>query len=68
MDTTNLIHILNDGAYFSLHTNALQKSTSDITIIIVGNGHSDQSSNPEWNTNTLGNSMNPIILPPAIGK
>ena len=40
--------------------------------IVVGNGHSDTSSNPgediSLSTNTLGKGMNPIILPPAMGK
>ena len=41
-------------------------------VIVVGNGHGDSSSNPGrgWlhSTNTLGKGMNPIILPPAMGK
>ena len=42
-------------------------------IIVVGNGHDDTSSNPgrdciSHSTNTLGKGMNPIILPPAMGK
>ena len=36
-----------------------------VMVIIVGNGHGDTSSN---STNTLGKGMNPIILPPAMGK
>ena len=45
-----------------------------VMIIIVGNGHSDTSSNLDetdrisHSTNTLGKGMNPIILPPAMGK
>ena len=43
-----------------------------VMIIIVGNGHGDMSSNlgRDWLhfTNTLGKGMNPIILPPAMGK
>ena len=45
-----------------------------VVIIVVGNGHGDTSSNPgrDWlhfhSTNTLGEGMNPIILPPAMGK
>ena len=44
-----------------------------VMVIIVGNGHGDTSSNPEadcisHSTNTLGKGMNPIILPPAMGK
>ena len=41
-------------------------------VIVVGNGHGDTSSNPGRDslhcTNTLGKGMNPIILPPAMGK
>ena len=41
-------------------------------VIIGGNGHSNTSSNSgqDWlhSTNTLGKGMNPIILPPAMGK
>ena len=43
-------------------------------VIVVGNGHGDTSSNPDeidyisHSTNTLGKAMNPIILPPAMGK
>ena len=43
-------------------------------VIVVGNGHGDTSSNPDEadcisrSTNTLGKGMNPIILPPAMGK
>ena len=45
-----------------------------VMVIIVGNGHGNMSSNPDetdcisHSTNTLGKSMNPIILPPAMGK
>ena len=43
-----------------------------VMVIVVGNGHGDTSSNPGrgWShsTNTLGKGMNPIILPPAMGK
>ena len=43
-------------------------------LIVVGNGHSATSSNLEetdyisHNTNTIKKGMNPIILPPAMGK
>ena len=43
-------------------------------VIVVGNGHGDTGSNPDETdcishcTNTLGKGMNPIILPPAMGK
>ena len=42
--------------------------------IVVGSGHGDTSSNLDETdcishcTNTLGKGMNPIILPPAMGK
>ena len=39
-----------------------------VMVIVVGIGHGDTSSNPGHNTNTLGKGMNPIILPPAMGK
>ena len=46
-----------------------------VMVIVVGNGHSDTSSNPErvsWhffhNNNTLGKDIKPIIIPPAIEK
>ena len=42
-----------------------------VMVIIVGNGHSDTSSNPHCishSTNTLGKGINPIILPSAMGK
>ena len=47
--------------------------TRGVVVIVVGNGHGDTSSNPEWDcisqsTNTLGKGMNPITLPPAMGK
>ena len=40
-------------------------------VIVVVNGHGDTSSKPDCishSTNTLGKCMNPIILPPAMGK
>ena len=42
-----------------------------VMVIVVGNGHGDTSSNPDCishRTNTLGKGMNPIILPPTMGK
>ena len=45
-----------------------------VIVIVIGNGHGDMSSNPglanciSHHTNTLGKGMNPIILPPAMGK
>ena len=43
-------------------------------VIVVGNGHGDTCSNPGRDdcishcTNTLGKGMNPITLPPVMGK
>ena len=42
-------------------------------VIVIGNGHDNMSSNPgqdciSHSTNTIGKCMNPIILPPAMGK
>ena len=45
-----------------------------VMVIVVGNGHGDTTSNLDeadcisHGTNTLGKAMNPIILPPAMGK
>ena len=42
-----------------------------VMVIVVGNEHGDTSSNHDCIshiTNTLGKGMNPIILPPAMGK
>ncbi len=44
-----------------------------VMVIVLGNGHVDTSSNPgrdsiSHSTNTLGQGMNPIIFPPAMGK
>ena len=44
-----------------------------VMVIVAGYGHGDTSSNPgpdciSHSTNTLGKGMNPIILPPAMGK
>ena len=45
-----------------------------VMVIVVGNEHSNTSSNLDktdcisHSTNTLGKGMNPIILPPAMGK
>ena len=37
----------------------------NVMVIVAGYGHGDTSSH---STNTLGKGMNPIILPPAMGK
>ena len=42
-----------------------------VMVIVVGNGHGDMSSKTDcisYSTNTFGKGMNPIILPPAMGK
>ena len=45
-----------------------------VMVIVVGNGHGYTSSNSgqdiafSHSTNTLGKGLNPIILPPAMGK
>ena len=45
-----------------------------VMVIVVGNGHGDTSSILDEtdcispSTNTLGKGINPIILPPAMGK
>ena len=44
---------------------------SGVMVIVTGYGHGDPSSIPDCishSTNTLGKGMNPIILPPAMGK
>ena len=45
-----------------------------VMVIVVGNGHSDrvqildETDCISHSTNTFGKGMNPIILPPAMGK
>ena len=45
-----------------------------VIVIVLGNEHGDKSSNLDETdcishcTNILGKGMNPIILPPAMGK
>ena len=53
----------------------LNKETKyGVMVIVVGNGHGDTSSILDetdsifHSTNTLGKGINPIILPPAMGK
>ena len=76
--------ISNDDNYYTTDTSDIyvytvyQKKNLDdhggVVVIVVGNGHGDTSSNPDetdcisHSTNTLGKDMNPIILPPAMGK
>ena len=49
-----------------------QGGARSVMVIVVGTGHDDTSSNPGRDrlhfTNILGKGMNPIILPPAMGK
>ena len=51
----------------------MYKNARGVMVIVLENGHDDMSSNPGrdcilHSTNTLGKGMNPIILPPAMGK
>ena len=52
----------------------LKDDARGVMVIVVGIGHDDTNSNPDetdcisHSTNTLGKGMNPIILPPAMGK
>ena len=51
----------------------IKSNICGVMVIVIGNRHEDTSSNPGWDcishsTNTLGKGMNPIILPPAMGK
>ena len=50
----------------------LKRGAWSVMVIVIGNGHSNQSSNPGWRclhfTNTLGKGMNPTILPSIMGK
>ena len=39
-----------------------------VMVIVAGIGHGDTSSNPGLNAFHIGKGMNPIILPPAMGK
>ena len=64
--------------YFFLHlfgndVKSFAEGARGVMVNIIGNGHGDASSNPggdciSHSTNTLGKGMNPIILPPAMGK
>ena len=60
---------------YTFITDTTTTGARGVVVIVVGNGHGDTSSNPgpDWlhfshSTNTLGKGMNPIILPPAMGK
>ena len=45
-----------------------------VMVIVIGNGHGDTSSNLDeadrisHSLNTLGKGLNPVILPPAVGR
>ena len=65
--------------FFNIPTTKLQaimlatRFARGVMVIVAGYGHGDTSSNPgpdyiSHSTNTLGEGMNPIILPPAMGK
>ena len=59
------IHTYTEGAH------SVIGGARGVMVIVVGNGHGDSSSNPrrDWLHFTyLGKGMNPIILPPAMGK
>ena len=73
------VQILNKAARVSFHANIFGKGINPsggargVMVIVLGNGDVDTSSNPgrdciSHSTNTLGKGMNPIILPPAMGK
>ena len=54
---------------FTLKKKKKKRGARGVMVIVVGNGHGDTSSNCiSHSTNTLGKGMNPIILPPAMGK
>ena len=67
------IHILNSKILLLINITAHGGARGEM-VIVIGNGHGDTSSNPgktdciSHSTNTLGKGMNPIILPPAMGK
>ena len=46
----------------------MDRGARGVMVIVVGNEHGDTSSNPGHSTNTLGKGMNPVILPPVMGK
>ena len=74
----NIKHFPPDKILFKIiiyvsHKNFRDGGARGVMVIIVGNGHGDASSNPgrdciSHRTNTLQKGMNPIILPPAMGK
>ena len=53
------------------YTNTYIGGVHGVMVILVGNGYSDTSSNPDcisYSTNTFGEGINPNILPLVIGK
>ena len=74
-----IIHYITIDTYTPLHTHTgitiryihYQRGVRCVTDSVVGNGHGDTCSNPiyiSYTANTLGESMNPIVLPPAMGR
>ena len=56
-----------------MHITILSGGVRGVMVTVLGNGNDDQSSIPgrdciSHTANTLGKGMNPIILPPAMGK
>ena len=62
-----------ESYYLMLYISLAEGGARGVMVIVLGNGHCDKSSNPGRDcilhcANTLGKGMNPIILPPAMGK
>ena len=62
------------GCYYKRYYYIKLGGARGVMVIVTGYGHGDTSSIPgktdciSHSTNTLGKGMNPIILPPAMGK
>ena len=61
--------------YLNIHFLVIYKTQEarDVMVNVMGNGLVDPSSNPgpcysSHSANTIGKSMNPTTLPPAMGK
>ena len=52
----------------TLITSKIYGGARGVMVIVAGNGHVDLTDCISHSTNTLGKGMNPIILPPAMGK
>ena len=63
---------MTDVKLWLLYSNTWNGGARGVMVIVVGNGHGDSSSYPDdcisHSTNTFDKGMNPIILPPAMGK